>query len=252
MKTRPDLAPPSALEAHRILSKDSDVLVAWKPPHMLVHRSDWAAHDPVNLRDVLRVALKDEHGDDPGGTDYFQPVNRIDRATSGIVLFARNAEAHRMLQSQFAAHEVEKRYLAVVRGWMPDECVANKPLPTAHNSTPKEAETVFKTVQQVELPIAITRYETSRFSLVECVPKTGRHHQIRLHLKHLRHPVVGDTAHGDRAHNRYFSEHFQPRAMYLHSASLGFLHPDGKPRFFEAGLPACWSPILRMMGWDDR
>jgi tRNA pseudouridine65 synthase len=233
---------PKPSEAHRVVHSDNDLLVAMKPSHLLVHRTDLAAHDGDNLRDRLIAE---------GALDHqAHPVNRIDRPTSGLVLFARHPEAHRMLAAQFMEHRAEKRYVALVRGWLHDECTVEKPLPTSHNATPKPAATRFVPIAHFEWDAAITRYPSSRFSLVGCLPSTGRYHQIRLHLRHLRHPIIGDTAHGDKPHNRYFAAHFAHRPLYLHAGYLAVDHPDGTRHHWDAPLPGDWQEVMETFGWS--
>ena len=235
---------PRPQAAHRLIHEDEDLLVVSKPSHLLVHRTDQAMQDADNLRQRLL---------DEGCIDHrAHPVNRIDRPTSGIVLFAKHGEAHRMLHAQFAEHTVKKRYCAIVRGFLPEPCFVEKPLPTAHNSVPKPASTQFNPLAHFEWDVAITRYPTSRFSLVECLPSTGRYHQIRLHLRHLRHPIIGDTAHGDKPHNRFFADRFSYRPLYLHAGHLTLEHPRGGIRTWEDPLPEEWKEVMDRFGWSEQ
>lgn len=205
---------PIASEPHREVWRNPKLLAVHKPHHLLVHRTDLAAQDPENLKDCLVEG---------GENGYLQPIHRLDRATSGIVMFAREAEAHAAFHQMLMEGQVEKRYFSVVRGWLAEkECEITKPLPTSHNPDPKPARTLVKVLEEVEFPEAMTRYETSRLSLLECRPLTGRFHQIRLHLKHLRHPILGDTAHGDRAHNRWMRACELPYVMLLHAGRIEF------------------------------
>ncbi len=230
-------------EFPRILRSDEQLAWMWKPNHLLVHRTDMARYDLHNLKDWIVEST---------GWSYAQPINRLDRPTSGLVLVARDVEALKLVSEQFAHHTVSKTYLAVVRGWMDDEGIIEKPLPTSHNTTPKEASTTFRTLARAELPFAITRYETSRFSLVECHPNTGRFHQIRLHLKHLKHPIIGDTAHGDKPHNRWFAQNLSQPFLLLHSGELTVQHPlTGESTTVQAPLPHHWKDTLDQLGWSD-
>lgn len=235
---------PKPTENHHVVHADVDLVVVFKPSHLLVHRTDMASQDTDNLRDRLIAEGTLDHRS--------HPVNRIDRPTSGLVLFSRHLEAHRLLHAQFAEHRIEKRYVAIVRGWLEGPTVAEKPLPTGHNSIPKPAQTHFTPLAQAEWQVAITRYPTSRFSLVECRPSTGRYHQIRLHLRHLRHPIIGDTAHGDKPHNRHFAAHFVHRPLYLHAGALRLTHPDGSERTFSTPLPPSWQEVMAEFGWADQ
>lgn len=243
---------PRPLEGPRILHCDADWVIVHKPAHLLVHRTDMAFYDRENLRDWLMAELPSFARDGAAAErdGVLQPVNRLDRPTSGLVVFARNREAHRHAHAQFAEHRVEKEYIAVVRGHLPDGAVAEKPLPTGHNDVPKPARTRFETLGRAEWPVAITRYPTSRFSLVRCLPETGRYHQIRLHLRHLRHPIIGDTAHGDKPHNRYLAQEVGAPWMFLHAARLTLEHPRGGRVTYTSPVPALWEAPLKLWGWE--
>lgn len=213
---------PTALSPHSVVFKTDEWLVAQKPHHLLVHRTDWAAHDDDNLRDRL---LADGWA---GADGFLQPVHRLDRPTSGLVMFARSAEAHAKLHALFLERLVTKSYYALIRGWLPEPTVTVvKPLPTSHSPEPKPARTRIEAIERIECEVVMTRYPTTRLTLVRCTPETGRYHQIRLHLKHLRHPILGDTAHGDRAHNRWLRSSPHPFVLMLHAGSLRFAI-DGK------------------------
>ncbi len=234
---------PVSPEIPRILESDEHFAWVWKPNHLLVHRSDIARYDPMNLKDWILESTD---------WSFAQPVNRLDRPTSGLVLVARDSDSLKFVSAQFANHTVNKTYLAIVRGWMEDEGTIEKPIPTSHNSTPKEAFTSYKTLARAEIPFQITRYETSRFSLVECTPQTGRFHQIRIHLKHLKHPIIGDTGHGDKPHNRWFAQNLSQPFLLLHSGILTLKHPvSGQSKTVRAPLPAHWKATMDQLGWSD-
>jgi tRNA pseudouridine65 synthase len=234
---------PEPQENPRFLECDDHLAWLWKPNHLLVHRTELARHDTTNLKEWVLE-----------NTDwtYAQPINRLDRPTSGIVLLARNVEASKLISEQFANHSVQKTYLSIVRGWMDDEGIIEKPIPTSHNAKPKEAITRYKTLARAEIAFPITRYDTSRFSLVECQPLTGRFHQIRLHLKHIKHPIIGDTAHGDKPHNRWFAQNLSQPFLLLHSGVLTIKHPFlGDSKTVRAPLPGHWKETMNQLGWSD-
>ena len=183
-----------------VIYDDGSVLAASKPNRLLVHRTDIDFHEPHNLRDLLNKTRKRDA--------WLQPVHRLDKPTSGIVLFATLGNALNALKLEFVQRRTKKCYWAVVRGWTGDEGLVEKPLPTAHNPTPKEARTHYRTLAKVELPHPVGPYQTARYSLVECRPETGRFHQIRLHFRHLRHPILGDTRYGDKKHNRFVASEY--------------------------------------------
>jgi tRNA pseudouridine65 synthase len=223
-----------------VLHTDADLAVVWKPNRLLVHRTDWAIEEQDNLKRWLVEEL---------GDPWVQPVHRLDRPTSGLVVFARTPEAHAHLHAQFVDHTVEKSYVALVRGWLPDgEVVVEKPLANGMGGQAKPARTDFTTAFRTELPIAITRYPTSRLSIVACRPATGRYHQIRLHLRHLRHPVVGDIAHGDREHNRYFATEWNLPYLLLHAHRIAFTDLAGDVREFAAPPPLHFVEAVERIG----
>lgn len=227
-------------DAPYLIFSDDDLAVVWKPNRLLVHRTDLAFHEEDNLKQWVMDAL---------GDPWVQPVHRLDRPTSGLVLFARNAATHAHLHAQFAEHSVRKTYIALVRGWMSEEeLVVEKPLSNGMGGEAKPARTAFQSLYRTELPLAITRYPTSRLSIVACRPATGRYHQIRLHLRHLRHPVVGDIAHGDRQHNRYFAAEWNLPYLLLHAHRLAFTRLDGTEVEFTAPPPPHFVEAVERIG----
>jgi tRNA pseudouridine65 synthase len=204
-----------------LLYTDANVVVVDKPSGLLVHRSALAS-DRVTVLSLLR----DQFG------RYVWPVHRLDRGASGVLLFALSPGDAGALIEQFRARSVQKRYWCVVRGWLGDEIEVDYPLveEDGGDGTPQTAVTRFRQLAAIELPVAVSRYPTTRYSLVEANPSTGRRHQIRRHLAHLRHPVIGDTVHGDGRHNRFFRERFGVARLLLHASSLAFHHPaSGEP-----------------------
>jgi len=160
------------------------------------------------------------------------PAHRLDRATSGVLLFALDPAVHARLASAFEAGEIEKRYVAIVRGWpgaavtidyaltrLEDDAGGREGLP------PRAARTELTRLATVELPVRVDRYPTSRYALVALEPLTGRRHQLRRHLAHIHHPIVGDTTYGQGRHNRLFRERFGSSRLLLHAHSLGLAHP---------------------------
>lgn len=235
---------PLPTEPHKVCFEHPDFLVAYKPHHLLVHRTDWAHEDPDNLKKRLLI---DGWASDSDG--WLQPVHRLDRPTSGLVVFSRNRVAHAALHQLFLDHNLEKTYFALVRGWLPEaRCVIEKPLPTSHHPDPKPALTVVEELERIESQWAMTRYNTTRLSLVRCMPKTGRYHQIRLHLKHLRHPILGDAAHGDRAHNRWLRNSPFDFVLMLHAGQLSFSH-GGNHHQISTGFSPSMKSFLDALGF---
>lgn len=174
---------------------------------------------------------------------YVHPVHRLDRGTSGIVLFALDSVAARHLCQQFYAGTVEKTYIAWVRGWAPDQgevTVPVKPGPRA-GAERVAARTRFRTLFRFEFAKAVGPYASARSSLVECAPKTGRYHQIRSHLRSLNHPILGDRQHGDREHNRFAAELVGEDRLWLRCTEIEFFHPvHGRPVRIDAGWADPW------------
>ncbi|RTE86989.1 MULTISPECIES: tRNA pseudouridine(65) synthase TruC [Gammaproteobacteria] len=230
-----------------ILFQDEHIVVIDKPSGLLVHRTALAWGETEFAMQQLRDQI-DQH---------VFPIHRLDRPTSGVLVFALNSEIARKLSDAFANREVEKTYHAVVRGYMPDSGVIDYPLveelddvaDKQASKTPeaKEAITEFETVAKVELPFKVSKkHDTSRFSLVKCKPKTGRKHQIRRHLAHLRHPIIGDTNHGDGRQNRFFREHFDCHRLLLIASAIRFEHPVTQEEIhLELPLPEVFKTAFR-------
>lgn len=197
-----------------ILFRDERYVVIDKPEGLAVHRSG-QVHDEVVCQTLLRDQL---------GTSV-HPVHRLDRKTSGVLIFAFDKEALAEAQRCFATRRTRKRYLALVRGWMPADTTIRRPLADAGGGTPLEASTRLRQLARSSHPAPWQRYPSTRFSLCLAEPETGRWHQIRQHLVDLHCPVIGDSTHGDTRFNRHFRELFGLDRMFLHAASLELEHP---------------------------
>jgi len=202
-----------------ILYQD-DVLVAINKPHgLLVHRSPIAADASEFAVQLLRNQL--------GQRVY--PVHRLDRKTGGVLLFAFTEAMNAAMQQQFMNGQTHKTYLAIVRGYTPDTLTIDYPLRRDDGNGAgvlQEAVTHLKTSQRTEIPLPFGKHETSRYSLVELTPETGRMHQLRKHLAHVLHPIIGDRPHGCNKQNRLFLEQFDMNTMLLHARQLRFQHPS--------------------------
>lgn len=194
--------------------RDDAFVVVDKPSGMLVHRT---ALDPE--QDVALQRVRDQVG------RRVYPVHRLDRPTSGLLVFALSPEAAEALAAAFRGRDVEKRYLAVVRGWAPEAGEIDRPLRDKDTGREQPALTRYRRLATVELPIPVDRYPVARYSLVEVRPATGRRHQIRRHLSGISHPLIGDTSHGKGPHNRLFRQHFGIHRLLLRAAGLDFTHP---------------------------
>ncbi|MFB2706047.1 pseudouridine synthase [Marinobacter shengliensis] len=211
------------------LYRDQWLLAVHKPAGLLVHRSPIDKHETEFALQYARAL---------NGGEHVYPVHRLDRPTSGVLLFARDPETARLVGQAMMAGEVEKTYLAMVRGWAPETGVIDHPLKDepedrrlrGAEQPVREALTHFRRLATTEIPVAIERYPSSRYSLVELYPKTGRKHQLRRHMKHINHPIIGDANHGRGRHNRYFAERFGEGRLMLAATRLSLKHPvTGKP-----------------------
>ncbi len=208
-----------------ILFIDDHLIAINKPAGMLVHRSKIDAREKVFALQTLR----DQIG------EHVYPIHRLDKPTSGVLLFARNPEIAGKVAADFASRTIRKSYMAIVRGWTPEVDTIDYPLKpisdrmtegrTQKSKPPQDAETSFRTLATCELPIPVGRYQSARYSLVEVQPKTGRKNQIRRHFKHIFHPIVGDRKFGDDAHNSFFRENFDVDRLLLAATSLELTHP---------------------------
>ena len=222
-----------------ILFKDDDLVAINKPHGLLVHRSSIAADAEVFAVQMLRdqIGLK------------VNPAHRIDRKTGGVLLFALNKPVEIAMQQQFMENRVKKSYLAVVRGYTDDAGTIDYPL-RKENGTLQNAITNYKTLNRAEIDVPLGQHATSRYSLVEVQPQTGRMHQIRKHLSHIFHPIIGDRTHGCNKQNKLFTQKWEMSTMLLHAASISFQHPiTGMNITIEAPLQSEFNRVMDLMGW---
>jgi tRNA pseudouridine65 synthase len=212
-----------------ILHRDAFLLAVNKPSGLAVHRG---------LARDRRAALQSAR--DLVGR-HVHAVHRLDRATSGALLFALDPGTARRMQGKLEAGEVEKRYLALVRGLPPESGIIDHPVPRAPGGPRVPAVTEFRRLAAFE-----------RYALVEARPLTGRFHQIRRHFKHLSHPLIGDVRYGKGEHNRIFRERFGLCRLALHALELAFDHPESGERLrIVAPLPEDLAGPLRAMGIEN-
>lgn len=231
----------------RILHRDERLLAVDKPPGLLVHRS------PLD-RGETRYALQQARA--LAGRRLW-PVHRLDKATSGVLLFALDPDAARCVGAQFERQEVDKRYLAVVRGWPGESGDIDHPLIDEDEpgelaaGAARAARTRWWRLATVELPHAVDRYPTARYALLALAPLTGRRHQLRRHLKHIAHPVVGDTTHGKGTHNRFFRERLGCARLLLACVGMRLRHPDDGRRIELAMPPGDdFAAVAATLGWS--
>lgn len=222
-----------------ILHRDDWLVALDKPPDWAVHRSRRITDARVCMG-VLRNLLDRR----------VHPLHRIDRKTSGVVLFALDADTARAMAARFARREIGKAYLAIARGWFSGAVRLDAPLAPEKGADPVPAETDVVPLDTVELPHAVGPHATARYSLLAVFPATGRRHQIRRHLKRAGHPVVGDAVHGDGRHNRFLRGRLGTRRMALHAWAVDFCHPATGERIEITAPPR--GDLARMiegLGW---
>ncbi|MES2940595.1 MAG: pseudouridine synthase [Pseudomonadota bacterium] len=229
----------------RLLHADADLVAIDKPPGLLVHPTALDAHEERSAVQLLQAQL---------GERLF-PLHRLDKATSGVLLFARTAQAARHWGMAFERGEVAKRYLALVRGWPPEAGTIDYPLARdpelpSRGQARVAAVTRFRRLACVDWPFSADgRHPGSRYAVMEVEPLTGRRHQIRRHFKHIAHPLVGDSTHGKGAHNRAVAAFLGVQRLWLHAARVEL---PGGPRI-EAACGPEWdrldSPTGSGSGW---
>jgi len=217
---------PDPLSPLEILHQDEYCIAIHKPAGLLVHKSNIDKHDHNNAMHLLRDQI----------SQWVYPVHRLDKPTSGILLFALSSEVASQLERQFSAREIKKEYIAIVRGYVQNEGIIDHPLKPIANfkqdrkqvekRMPQDALTLYRCLGQLELPISVDKYPSSRYSLIELHPKTGRKHQLRRHLKHINHPIIGDPKYGKSKHNAFFETTFNNKRLLLASTGLTFTHPQ--------------------------
>ncbi len=235
-----------------ILYQDDYLVIINKPAKMLVHKSPIDKHETVYAMRILRDQLK----------QHVFPVHRLDKPTSGVLIFALSSEVANQLSQLFETHEIQKNYLAVVRGYPQEQGVINHPIKETamfksdkgryEAKAPKEAITHFQRLAVAEIPYSVDKYPTSRYALMLLAPVTGRQHQLRRHMKHLSHPIIGDPKYGKSVHNHFFEKHFGVRRLFLHCYRMAFNHPITKERIsILAELDDGFRLVVSQMGWED-
>lgn len=197
-----------------ILYQDTHFVAINKPNGLLVHRTKIAKYETEFALQKLRDQIEQK----------VFPIHRLDRKTSGVLLFGLSSEAAKAGQQLIENQSITKKYLAIVRGYFTEVVDLDYDL-TTEQGKKQSSQTLFKPLMKTEIPIPSHKFPTSRYSLIEAYPKTGRQHQIRKHLAHLRHYIIGDRKHGDNTQNKLFDAHFQMTTMMLHASEMTFKHP---------------------------
>lgn len=237
-------------ETLEILYQDEWIVAVYKPSGLLVHRS-WIDKDETRF--ALQM-VRDRIG------RHVYPVHRLDKPTSGVLLFALDSDTARRMGELFESGQVHKEYLAVVRGYTDPAGRIDYPLKEVldkmtdarakTDKAPQVALTAYTRLSTIELPIPVGRYATARYSLVKLKPETGRKHQLRRHLKHIFHPIVGDTKYGRTEHNNLFRAYFGCHRLLLAATRMQFPHPvTGETMDITADPGEDFARILMYPGW---
>ncbi len=233
-----------------IVYQDEYMVAINKPSGLLVHRSMIDRHETEFAMQMLRDQLG----------QHVYPVHRLDRPTSGILLFALSSDTARLLSQLFEQQQIKKCYRALVRGYLRQAGRLDYPLKeeldkiadkhAQQDKEPQSAVTDYSPLRYFELPFAVGRYQSARYSLVELVPKTGRKHQLRRHMSHLNHPITGDTTHGDGKHNQFLRNEFELKGLSLTCVSLTLPHPvTGDGLVLECDMGPSIEGLLNQ--WDE-
>jgi tRNA pseudouridine65 synthase len=250
-----------------ILYQDEYLVAIDKPSGLFVHRSFM---DKDEIYFALQL-VRDQIG------KYIYPVHRLDRPTSGVLLFALTKEVAQKLNEAFANKsanngidekdsetELTKTYYALVRGYLPineQAQLIDYPLKekldklgdknVSRDKAPQSAQTYYQVIKQASLPIALGKFDSVRYSLVKLLPITGRRHQIRRHLAHLRFPILGDINYGDNKQNPFFIQYFGFKRLMLIAKSLSFIHPITKQKItITAEFDQQWQDVFTELNWQ--
>ena len=239
-----------------ILYQDEHLVAAYRPEGLLVHKSNV---DPHETRFLLQE-LRDQLG------VYLYPIHRLDKPTSGLILFALSSEVAAAVQKQMEENNCSKEYLLICRGYTAENGIINHPLKPIDdfkskrkkNDKPieakpaKDAITLFERLDTIELPVAVDRYPQSRYSFVKARILTGRKHQIRRHFKHLSHPIIGCPKYGKSVHNRYFAEQLGAPRLLLHSYRMTLTHPvTDAPLDITAAPSGSFKALMQDFNWAE-
>ncbi len=233
-----------------IVYKDEYLVAINKPSGLLVHKSMIDRHE---IYYAMRM-LRDQLG------QWVYPIHRLDKPTSGVLLFALDSQTANLMSEQFKAHTIQKTYLAVVRGYAPEQgCIEHalkekldkiSDKKVSKDKEAQEAITTYKTLATVELHVRVAKYDTVRYSLVEMYPQTGRKHQLRRHMKHINHHILGDTKYGRGEHNKFVREEYAIHRLLLHCKSLVVTHPYTQQELsLQAGLDDTFVSIINAFHW---
>lgn len=227
-----------------IIFEDEFCICVNKPNNMLVHHA-FHSRNVVDEQSLLQLI---EHHT---GLKVY-PIHRLDRKTSGLILLAKEKNYVAKFQELFTNNQIEKTYYGVVRGHAPENKIIDAPVKGRDAKIHKEALTHLKTLAKINLDIPVKPYETSRYSLVELKPKTGRMHQLRIHTSKISHPLIADAKYGDKNHDTMYAENFGWENLFLHAGKLVFRHPFTSEKLhLRANFPPDWIALFKQFSWEN-
>lgn len=235
-----------------ILYQDQYLVAIDKPAGLFVHRSYMDKDEQFFALQLVRDLVG----------SYVYPLHRLDRPTSGVLLFALSEQVARSMGTLFMQRKIAKTYFSLIRGHVFAQGKIEHPLKIKQdklgdkyaneNKPAQDAVTHYQSIATATLPVALGRYDSVRYSLLKLTPETGRRHQIRRHLAHLRHPILGDINYGDNKHNPFFEQYFGFKRLMLFAQSLSFQHPiSNKPIVIDCPFDQQWQSVFDKLGWSN-
>lgn len=227
-----------------VIFEDEYFICVSKPNNVLVHHA-YHSRNVADEESLLQL-IKNE-------TDLkVYPIHRLDRKTSGVILLAKQKEFVSKFQELFTNNKIQKIYFGVVRGFSPDTKTIDSPVKGRDANVHKEALTYLKTINNITLNIPVKPYDSSRYSLIELLPQTGRMHQLRVHTNKISHPLIGDPKYGDKNHNIMFEDNFGFKNLFLHAGKLEFSHPfTSEKMILKATFPKDWIALFKEFSWQN-
>lgn len=235
----------TGLAPENVLYRDEELLAVNKPAGVPVHGSRILEGRP----DTLLAMTRDLEG------RLVHAIHRLDRPVSGVILLTPKRTVLAQISRAFENRQVCKCYLAVARGWTDAGGLISHPLRPPRDernsqTAARDAVSRYERIATAEIPFPVPPYPSSRYSLLALYPETGRRHQLRRHMKHISHHLVGDTTYGRGEHNRLFRERFSCNRLLLHAWSLEFRHPlNGQPIRVHAPLDGAFNGVIESLGW---
>ncbi|WP_085296967.1 tRNA pseudouridine(65) synthase TruC [Cognaticolwellia mytili] len=235
-----------------ILYQDEYLVAVDKPAGLFVHRSFM---DKDEIYFALQL-IRDQVG------QYVYPLHRLDRPTSGVLLFALSQDIARLMGQAFSERNIHKTYYALTRGHLLGDGLVDYALKeklddmgdknVSRDKEAQSAQTHYQSIATATLHVPLGKYPSVRYSLVKCQPRTGRRHQIRRHLAHLRYPIIGDINYGDNKQNPFFGENFGFKRLMLIAKSLNFIHPITQQELtISAKFDMQWQQVLNELNWQE-